>query len=219
MLRSIHVTGVGGQGIVTMANLLTAHLHGLGLRVSLIHATGMAQRGGRVTSELRFSDDPAVRFGPRISCGGADYIIGMEMAETINSAGLMKYGGTLVFNDYILVPSESGRNKERFPDAEEVEERFGPLCSRIAGVRDPVQPVNLFILGVFAAVCCTDDMLSGVITPDNVEGTLKRSLTKRVDENLAAFRRGVASFKPNSQVLPCLGPAHAARPLVACSSG
>jgi len=191
MLKSIFLTGVGGQGVVTMANLIIAHLQRLQARATLIHATGMAQRGGRVTSEVRFSDDPQASFGPRISDGGADYIIGMDMAETINSAAFMKKGGTLVYNDYTLIPSNAVLKKERFPDADEVKEIYHPLCGRIAGVRKPERPVNLFVLGVFAAVCGSDEAMCTMISPGNLEETLTSTLTKRVEENLTAFRRGV----------------------------
>ena len=95
MFRSILLTGTGGQGVVTMASLIAAHLQENNMKVTLIHATGMAQRGGRVTSEIRFSDDENLNFGPRISTGGADFIIGMDLAEAINSIAYMKKGGCL----------------------------------------------------------------------------------------------------------------------------
>ena len=191
MLTSVLLTGVGGQGVVTMANLITAHLERLGMKVTLIHATGMAQRGGRVTSEIRFSDDRSSSFGPRISNAGADFIIGMDMAEVINSFSFMKAGGTLVFNDYTLVPSRAVLKKEKFPDGDEVEDIFGDTCTKIVRVVDPQRPFNLFVLGVFSAVCGRDDRVSGILDPKSFEETLKTALTKRVDENLAAFGRGV----------------------------
>ena len=190
MLKSIFLTGVGGQGVVTMANMISAHLQRLEYRVTLIHATGMAQRGGRVTSEIRFSDDASSNFGPRISSGGADYCIGMDMAETINSAAFLKDAGCLIYNDYTLIPSQAVLKKEAFPGSDEVEDVFKDRCGRIVAVRDPERPVNLFVLGVLAAVCGKDDSLSSIINTPSFEDTLREALTKRVDENLSAFRKG-----------------------------
>ncbi|MBN2051360.1 MAG: 2-oxoacid:acceptor oxidoreductase family protein [Spirochaetales bacterium] len=181
MLKSVFLTGVGGQGVVTIANLLSAHLQDSGYKVTLIHATGMAQRGGRVTSEIRYSDDRDRPFGPRISSGGADYIIGMDMAETVNSASFLKAGGTLVFQNYTLLPSTAVLNKESFPDAEEVKRVFAPFTGNLVEVEPSVRPVNMFVLGVFARYWPEAERL---------EETLSKKLTKRVEENLTAFHRG-----------------------------
>ena len=190
MLKSVLCTGVGGQGVVTMANLITTHLESRGLKVTLIHATGMAQRGGRVTSEIRFSDDPAAGFGPRISTGGADFMIGLDMAETINSFSFMKSGGVLLFHEYTLVPSRAVLKKERFPDGSEVRELFSDRCGRVVTLSDPVRPVNMFSLGVFSSICEADGDLSGILNPGSMKKTLETSLTRRMEENLAAFDRG-----------------------------
>ena len=191
MLVSIYLTGVGGQGVVTMANLIADHLARQEMKVTLIHATGMAQRGGRVTSEIRFSDTPSRGFGPRVSAAGADFMIGMDMAETINSLPFMKPAGILIFSEYTLVPSQVILKKERFPDGGEVERLFTGAGARIARIEKPGKPANLFTLGVFMAVCGRDGGVSGILDPAGFEKTLQAALTKRLDENLAAYRAGV----------------------------
>ena len=62
MMQSIFMTGLGGQGIITLANLISGQATKEGLKVTLFNAKGMAQRGGRVTSEIRMSDDPQAAF-------------------------------------------------------------------------------------------------------------------------------------------------------------
>ena len=193
MLKSVFLTGVGGQGVVTMANLVTSHLQSGGMKVSLIHATGMAQRGGRVTSEIRFSDDLDLNFGPRISTGGADFLIGMDRAETINSAPFISKTGILLAVDYALIPSQTVLKKEHFPDIQEVETLFSGLTGRVFPVVEPERPMNMYVLGVFAAVCAADEEMKVFFTPAGFEATLKAKLTKRVEDNLAAFRKGCAA--------------------------
>lgn len=192
MFRSILLTGTGGQGVVTMASLITAHLRENNMKVTLIHATGMAQRGGRVTSEIRFSDDRNLNFGPRISERGADFIIGMDLAEAINSIAYIKEGGCLLCNDYTLVPSQVILKKSHFPDSEEVQDLFQNICSRIHIIKDSPSPMNMFTLGVFTDICTNEFESKGILTPETFEATLKKKLTKRIDENLAAYRNGVA---------------------------
>ena len=201
MLRSILLTGTGGQGVVTMASLITAHLQENNLKVTLIHATGMAQRGGRVTSEIRFSDDKNLNFGPRISTGGADFIIGMDLAETVNSIAYMKKGGCLLCNDYTLIPSQVILKKGHFPNAEEVQDLFKNICRQVQLVKAPHQPVNMFVLGEFIGICTNKFESKGIFTPDTFEATLKKKLIKRIDENLTAYRNGVTwSRKGHSNV-------------------
>ena len=195
MFRSILLTGTGGQGVVTMASMIAAHLQENNFKVTLIHATGMAQRGGRVTSEIRFSDDKNLNFGPRISTGGADFIIGMDLAETVNSIAYMKQGGYLLCNDYTLIPSQVILKKAHFPNAEEVQDLFKNICRQVELVKVQHQPVNMFVLGVFIGTCTNEFESEGIFTPETFETTLKKKLTKKVEGNLSAFRDGVIRGK------------------------
>jgi len=174
-----------------MANMISAHLQEHNMKVTLIHATGMAQRGGRVTSEIRFSSDINSNFGPRISDRGADFIIGMDLAETVNSFAYMKKGGTLLCNDYTLVPSEVVLKKKHFPDSEEVKSLFEDVCSQMKIIKIPLKAVNMFTLGAFVGSSSKEFELEGIFTPESFEATLKNKLSRRIDENLSSFREGV----------------------------
>lgn len=191
MIKSIYLTGVGGQGVVTMANMISAHLQRKEIKATLIHSTGMAQRGGRVASEIRFSDDSKASFGPRISAGKADFMIGMDMCETINSIDFIKDDGCLIYSDYTLVSSQAVIKKERIPDSREVSELFENRCGLVVPVTDIVNPANMYLLGAFTAVCWKDRSAGHLFDPEEFEETLKHSLKKRIEENLETFRRGV----------------------------
>ena len=86
MMQSIFMTGLGGQGIITLANLISEQATDKGLRVTLFKAKGMAQRGGRVTSEIRLSDDPQAAFGARISAGKADIRVPCERSSPLQKS-------------------------------------------------------------------------------------------------------------------------------------
>ncbi len=77
---NILMVGVGGQGIITASNILStaAMIHGLDVKKSEIH--GMSQRGGSVSSHVRFG--PSV-YSPVISRGEADILLSLEEMETL----------------------------------------------------------------------------------------------------------------------------------------
>ncbi len=204
MLNSLFFAGIGGQGVVTMAEIIMEHLRNRGMKAALIHATGMAQRGGRVTSEIRFSDEHDRSFGPRISRRGADVLVGMELAETINSAEFLKPGGCLIALDYALVPSQFVLDRERFAGIEDVRNVFSGITTNLNLVTGAEPPLNMHVLGVFTALMSRAVVsrsgdpsaggawLAAVFDPDSMRATLKGFLKKRVEENLRAFEAGLS---------------------------
>lgn len=94
--KNIIITGVGGQGILTIAYVLVnaAHDEGLYFKQSEVH--GMSQRGGAVQSHVRFSKE-SINSG-LIPEGQADLIVGVEPLEAIRYADSLKDDGTLITN-------------------------------------------------------------------------------------------------------------------------
>lgn len=74
---NIALTGVGGQGVVTAANILGKAAVKTGINVFVSEVHGMAQRGGTVNCTVRFGDVS----GPLIPNGSADAILSMEPSE------------------------------------------------------------------------------------------------------------------------------------------
>jgi indolepyruvate ferredoxin oxidoreductase len=76
---SCYIAGVGGTGVVTLGALLgvAAHIEGKG--VGVLDMTGMAQKGGSVTSHVRIGATPEALHAVRIAAGGADAVIGCDI--------------------------------------------------------------------------------------------------------------------------------------------
>jgi indolepyruvate ferredoxin oxidoreductase len=76
---NILVAGIGGTGVLTIGALLgmAAHMDGKGCTV--LDMTGMAQKGGSVTSHIRIGDDPSGIFTSRLSEGMADVLLACDM--------------------------------------------------------------------------------------------------------------------------------------------
>ncbi|MBK6737935.1 MAG: 2-oxoacid:acceptor oxidoreductase family protein [Haliea sp.] len=73
------MAGIGGTGVLTIGALLgmAAHLEGKGS--SILDMTGMAQKGGSVTSHIRIGNDPAQIFTARLSEGMTDLLVACDM--------------------------------------------------------------------------------------------------------------------------------------------
>ena len=98
---NVSLVGVGGQGIILTADLLakTAALSGLDVKKSEIH--GMSQRGGSVTSQVRFGSSVA---SPIIQEGTADILVSFDQLEALRHASILSPEGRALVNDAFLVP-------------------------------------------------------------------------------------------------------------------
>ena len=76
--HNILLTGVGGQGTITAARLLTQGLMEEGYDVKMSEIHGMSQRGGTVLSQIRYGDEVQ---SPVIEKGTADIIIAFEISK------------------------------------------------------------------------------------------------------------------------------------------
>jgi indolepyruvate ferredoxin oxidoreductase beta subunit len=189
---NILITGVGGQGTVTLGDLIAERAMDLDLPVSVFHSRGMAHRGGRVSGEIRIASRPGERLAPRLSAGGADVLVGMEVGETINSLPFLTEGGVVLLIDYRYVPSEAALKKEDYPDLAKARELFSRRTPRLFHVSRPPAPANLFALGLLAAVLPPELDPQGVFQPEGLEQTIRAHLKKNSEANLAVFRKGLA---------------------------
>jgi Pyruvate/2-oxoacid:ferredoxin oxidoreductase gamma subunit len=186
------ITGVGGQGTVTLGDLIAERAMSLGLPVSVFHSRGMAHRGGRVAGEIRIASRAGERLGPRLSPGGADVLIGMEIGETINSLPFLREGGVALLIDYRYVPSETALKKEEYPDLAKAGELFSRRTPRVFTVVRPPAPVNLFALGFLAGILPPDLDPQGIFDAAGLEETIRQYLKKNTELNLEVFRKGLA---------------------------
>ncbi|HMA09555.1 MAG TPA: indolepyruvate ferredoxin oxidoreductase family protein, partial [Ramlibacter sp.] len=86
----IIVHGIGGSGVVTVGALLgmAAHLEGRGC--SVLDNTGIARKGGAVSSHVRISADAAPPHGSRIADGQATLVIAADLVGAAESAAVAK---------------------------------------------------------------------------------------------------------------------------------
>ncbi len=190
MVKSIFITGLGGQGIVTLANLIAEQASESGLKVSLFNARGMAQRGGRVTSEIRMASDPELDFGARISAGGADILMGMEVGETISSLSFLKRNGIAILLNSSFTPTEMILKKQPYPSFEQAKELFSGRTKSVYAIDEPAAPHNIFLLGVFISMVPPMINELKLFSRDTMEQAIAKKLKRGIEENLKTFQLG-----------------------------
>lgn len=100
-VTNILVVGIGGQGVMTATEILAEAAIALGHDAKKTEVAGMAQRGGVVSSHLRFG--PKV-LSPQIAPGQADLLLAFESAEALRWCHYLKAGSLVLMNTAKLVP-------------------------------------------------------------------------------------------------------------------
>lgn len=190
---NVVLAGVGGQGVLLLAELMgeAAVLEGLNVRVSEIH--GMAQRGGAVVSEVRVGEKAV---SPTMLEGTADAIVGLEPMETLRC---IKYANerTLVLVNTAAVKPSGVSLDLSYPSLERVldelrlftENIVATDATRVARSLGNANVLNVVMLGAFAA--------SGrfPVRLESLRNCIKSSVSERfVEINLKAFDAGVKEF-------------------------
>lgn len=112
-VTNILVVGIGGQGVMTATEILAEAAIALGHDAKKTEVAGMAQRGGVVSSHLRFG---AKVLSPQIMPGTADLLVGFEAAEAMRWCHYLKPGGLVLMNTARLVPPVVDLGLYDYPD-------------------------------------------------------------------------------------------------------
>ncbi|HEX3016219.1 MAG TPA: indolepyruvate oxidoreductase subunit beta [Desulfobacteria bacterium] len=150
---SILLVGVGGQGTILAAKILSqvAMQQKLDVKMSEVH--GMSQRGGSVITYVKFG--PQV-FSPLIEPGEADYIVSFEKLESLRWAHYLKPGGTLVVNEQEIYPLPVLTGAANYPD--HIFDRLAAKnikvvkcnAARLAEQCGNIKAANVVLMGVLA---------------------------------------------------------------------
>jgi len=87
---SIVLTGVGGTGVVTVGALLGMAAHLAGKGCSVLDMTGLAQKGGPVTSYIILTEEPDSAVATRVADGTANLLLGCDLVTAATTSNLRK---------------------------------------------------------------------------------------------------------------------------------
>jgi indolepyruvate ferredoxin oxidoreductase beta subunit len=184
-ITNVLFAGVGGQGIILASKILTkcAFVSGYMVKESELH--GMAQRGGSVTSHVRFGEEV---YSPLIHRGKADFLVALEQLEGLRYSYFLKPDGTVILNQKKVIPSYINPPATYPEDAK----------SELESMGYHVHTVNAFeIANELGNVKLENIIVMGVLSPHLPftlsvwEQVIQESVPpKTIDINLTAFRKG-----------------------------
>lgn len=186
MQKNIIISGVGGQGILTMAAIIDTAAMNLGLNVKQAEVHGMSQRGGAVESHLRISSDEI--FSDLIPIGKADLILSIEPMEALRYLPFLSPDGVIV------TATEPYINIGNYPDEKELLDTIAAsgkhvfvnadLLAREAGSAKSYNVVMLGAAAPFLEIPATE-------LEKAIESFFSRKGEEIINMNLKAFRLGL----------------------------
>ena len=187
MRKDIILSGVGGQGILTIATIIgeAATAEGINLKQAEVH--GMSQRGGDEQSNLRLSDEKI--YSDLIAQGEADLIISMEPMEALRYLPYLQEEG------WVITASSPFKNIPNYPEDAALEGAFQQLphvitldIEEMAKENSIPKCANVILLGMAAKYI-------GIISPDQLRESIGRVFAakgeKIVEMNKKAFDIGL----------------------------
>ena len=188
-ITNILVSGIGGQGIMTAAEILAEAAINQGFDVKKTEVAGMSQRGGVVTSHIRFGEKV---LSPSIAEGEADILLSFEVAEALRWEHWLKDDGVLLVNNSRQEPPVVNLGLFEYPEnpIEQLQSSSKKLiyfdATEIARELGNLKLVNTIMLGAVA------DFLPfpADIVRNNIIERFKVRKPKLVELNEKAFDRG-----------------------------
>ena len=187
MKKDIIISGVGGQGILSIAAVIDQAAINQKLYVKQAEVHGMSQRGGTVQSHLRISSEPV--FSDLIPTGSADIILSVEPLESL------RYINFLAKNGWIITSSNEYKNIPNYPKKEELLDKLNTYerkiivdAEKLAKEAGNLKTTNMVMLG--AASKKMDIPLDSV--KKAIKTLFDRKGTEVVDMNIKAFELGHA---------------------------
>jgi indolepyruvate ferredoxin oxidoreductase beta subunit len=106
------LAGVGGQGTLLASDIVAEVGLRIGADVKKSEVHGMSQRGGAVTSHVRWGERVA---SPLCEKGAVDYFVAQEMLEALRWIEFVRPGGTLLLSDQRIVPASTVYGTDQYP--------------------------------------------------------------------------------------------------------
>lgn len=103
---NVVIAGLGGQGVIKASDVLSEAAFRAGFEVKKSEIHGMSQRGGSVTSDVRFG--PMV-LSPMVPPGEADFLVVLAADQVEVNRGQLRAGGVLIAPDLIDASKLSNR--------------------------------------------------------------------------------------------------------------
>ncbi|MFR9603706.1 MAG: indolepyruvate oxidoreductase subunit beta [Rikenellaceae bacterium] len=190
MKYDIILSGVGGQGILSIAAVIGEAIRTEGLQIKQAEVHGMSQRGGDVQTNLRISSEQID--SDLIALGGADAIISLEPMEALRYIPYLKESG------WVVTSSKPFINIPNYPSEEAISAELSKLpnlltldVEQIAKDAGVARSANIVLLGAASTIL--------EIKQQDLEDGISRIFARKgqeiVDANINALRIGAEAVK------------------------
>jgi indolepyruvate ferredoxin oxidoreductase, beta subunit len=187
MTKSILLVGVGGQGTILASKLLTIGLMQEGYDVKMSEIHGMSQRGGSVSSQIRYGENV---HSPVIEKGSADLIVSFEKMEALRWMEYLKADGKVVVNNHEMMPMPVIMGNAEY--SPEILDEIKKVCKDVTVVNATEEAMklgngkvmNIILLGTLVKSMKLDNIDWDKIISENVKPAF-------VEDNIKALKVGM----------------------------
>lgn len=182
---NIILTGVGGQGQITLLRLLgeAGKEANIDLKSSELH--GLSQKGGSVRVHLRMGEEI---YSPLVAAGDADLILALERQEALASAKFVSEDTYFLINDTETPTMSTTASKE------EIEKELGKISDKVdfinASKKSKEKLGNPIVAGVvLTAYACSKDLIP--VSTERLKEAIEELMEEKyIDLNLKAVELG-----------------------------
>jgi len=196
-IHTTRITGIGGSGVVTLAQVLTAAGMLAGREVRTLDQTGLAQKGGAVVSDIKISST-AIDQSNKVSAGECDLYLGCDLLVAADARNLAVTAPertvAVVSTSRIPTGTMVADASAQFPDVDAVSARIGEATRAERSVFVDARRLSVMLLGSdqFANIFLTGVAFQAGALPlpaAAIEEAIELNGVQ-VRQNLQAFRRG-----------------------------
>ncbi|AJQ29062.1 indolepyruvate oxidoreductase subunit beta [Pelosinus fermentans] len=185
-VKNILLVGVGGQGTILASKILSDGLITAGYDVKMSEVHGMAQRGGSVSTQVRYGKKV---YSPIIGKGQADILVAFETMEALRWLEYINPRGTAIVNDYQIPFALILMGQIDYPDGilEVIQQKVKTTVLKAAEIAVQLgnaKTMNIVLFGALVKAMSLENI-------DWEQAIRNHVKAKTVDINLEAFHAGL----------------------------
>ncbi|MCC5466314.1 indolepyruvate oxidoreductase subunit beta [Pelosinus baikalensis] len=185
-VKNILLVGVGGQGTILASKILSDGLITAGYDVKMSEVHGMAQRGGSVSTQVRYGKKV---YSPIIGKGQADILVAFETMEALRWLEYINPKGTAIVNDYQIPFALILMGQIDYPDGilELIQQKVKTTVLKAAEIAVQLgnaKTMNIVLFGALVKAMSLENI-------DWEQAIRNHVKAKTVDINLEAFHAGL----------------------------
>jgi indolepyruvate ferredoxin oxidoreductase beta subunit len=193
------LAGVGGQGTILASDVLVNLGLVAGYQAKQAEVHGMSQRGGSVTSFVRWGQ---VVYSPLVGGGEVDVFLAFEKAEALRNLNQLRQGALALVNLAVIEPITVTSGGQPYPDDDTMRQKISEVTKEVIYVDGEaiaqglgnVRAANVVLLGALSALMEREGLTGAELSAETwLNVIIQRVPPKYVELNRQAFNAGRAA--------------------------